>query len=721
MRPRTLILLALVAATLLIVFLLGRDDAQRTGSSGRARLLRSFVPQRVQELHLLPADGSQLVLKRLPRPGRWQISMPFAAPADPAAVKKILAALEFLQASRRVAVGVDLKQLGLEPPRARLRVHMRGRSSPLELNLGAMDVSGTGLYLRYEGEVVVVSSELQRRVDIGVDQWRERELVPFSAAEIDEIEVAVDTERPIRLEQRARRWVVRAGPGWVRAAPGPVAQLLGALSGLYARHLAAGPVAVDPSSGRSIRLSADGVTFVVRVGSACAGHHGERAVWRQLPDEPPLRGCIDEEDAARLWPAKTRLYDTALTHLGASALERLSLSKRGDQEGVAVWREGVRWRVSAQGSSATEGRDAGPLLADGDLVADWVARLRAVRATVEPVATAAELTQYGLGRAGLIVLHPEEGAEERLSFGQPTARGVPIRRGEELALSWAPPQVLALLEVSPHDLRSRRILALEPHEIARVRVVRASGHAEELVERAGDGWRVREPVEVRADPALMATLVGRLSALRVRRFVDAAELARERGEGVVLQIGLVVDDVSPGGKTLQSEVRLDLAYQPDGRCLGKRLGKGGVGASSFELEPEDCRLIVERKAIRRLFDFNPAALRAVALSWPKGNVRFARGDGGWFDGDKRVDAARVSRMVAWIRKLEAARVQAYRAPANPGDRRVAVELVGDVGQTCSFEANGSAWCAGRPVLYELPRGLVSSISPPNVREARLGE
>ena len=126
MRPRSLLILALVVGVLLALIYYAEDRV--AGTDERAAAARRLVGATPEEIVALDFEwqGSRVRLERaakspestgeLPGARPWRIVEPFVHPADEAAVARLLAGLAGLEAVR-VLDGVARRDVGLEPPR----------------------------------------------------------------------------------------------------------------------------------------------------------------------------------------------------------------------------------------------------------------------------------------------------------------------------------------------------------------------------------------------------------------------------------------------------------------------------------------------------------------------------------------------------------------------------------------------------------------------------
>jgi hypothetical protein len=97
-----------------------------------------------------------------------------------------------------------------------------------------------------------------------------------------------------------------------------------------------------------------------------------------------------------------------------------------------------------------------------------------------------------------------------------------VRRGDEPAVLLTSGTFQSGVKKDLEDLRDRTVVRFEDAEVQKV-TFRPAGQPATAVERAGEGWRIAEPIQAKADPTAVQGVLASLRAMRARGFVDAPE------------------------------------------------------------------------------------------------------------------------------------------------------------------------------------------------------
>lgn len=573
MRARTLLLLGLLALGLGAYVLLLEGQRQPTAEQERRRG------------RLLPdLDREQLIALRFVSPGRpvlalarrgdrsWWIERPVRAPVDAAAMARLLAALELTEVLQVLSAEGARAPRGLEPPRLRLTLVQRG-AAPQTLAIGGPDASGLGLYVAVGRELRVVPSSFAESVELEADALRERELLPWMAADIETVALFAAERAPLRLTRRPRGFEVAVGEGAaLRADPLPAERLFGALAALRVDRFSPRPPGRAPWR---VEVSGRGSVADLELGLGCAGEPGRRWVGRRRGGASS-GGCIDAQELQPLALPVEQLVDSALLRSEEPELERIVVTRAGRT--LTLVRDGATWRLGAGGPPA-----------DDEALRTWVAALVDTRGALEPLAEEAALRARADGQRATLRFERARAAEaEVLRFGAPDAQGrLPVRRDDEAALLWLAPAAAELLSDATLDLRERVVLRLPREQLERVVV--AGTALRETLARSAEGWRVVAPRTAAADLALVTALLERLEHLRVTRWLPAWPRATQ----ALALVTLWGPTGGSGDAAPRALAELRLARDATGRCLGRR-----AGLAPFVLDEADCRLLLASKVER---------------------------------------------------------------------------------------------------------------------------
>lgn len=138
----------------------------------------------------------------------WRLVSPLEAPADEREVEKILGDLSRARRLRLIEDEADLRHFGLAKPRYRIEARTAGGETAY-LAVGTPNsFDETFFASRAPGQVVAASSLIKTTLEKTTFDLREKKLVPFSADEVEGIEIEGD-ER-LALARVEGVWRVRA-------------------------------------------------------------------------------------------------------------------------------------------------------------------------------------------------------------------------------------------------------------------------------------------------------------------------------------------------------------------------------------------------------------------------------------------------------------------------------------------------------------------------------
>jgi len=187
-------------------------------------------PESIERIELRRGAEPPMEFRR--EPDGWWMVAPFRHPMDPFSMRQVAVALAGTERYRSLPAdgGAEGRAaLGLDPPRATLRLEGGGRIE--EISLGRRGLAGRA-YLERAGEPpAVTDAKLHERIlEMEPKEWRQRRLFPFAEAGSDAV-AAIAWDRAgqrIRLEREGKNWQVVA-PLRARADRPRVEDLLAAI------------------------------------------------------------------------------------------------------------------------------------------------------------------------------------------------------------------------------------------------------------------------------------------------------------------------------------------------------------------------------------------------------------------------------------------------------------------------------------------------------------
>ncbi len=493
-------------------------------------------------------------------------------PADDSAVDKLLASVEHARPLRKVD---PAPALGLDAPRVRIKVAMG--SLPVELAVGAAAPSPEGAaYARVGGEApVVISKELATELLRPFDDYRERRLLPFPAAEATRITLgrgalALTFERApqggLRLKER----------GGLRVARARSEQLLLALDDLRADRFYAERPARPPADATSVTVVGPGGDVELLVGGDCPDVPNDVIVEVVASHRT---ACVPKGAAAALSVRADDLLDRRLAWATFDEVVELRI-EHGDAP-LEVARKGAGFFMRSP-----EGRELSADEADtvAALVANLVKGEAGAPAPGEPPAEVA-------GRIRLTTVRGEENVQ--------IARDGRFFREADRAWLDSTPPLARLVDLGRAALRPLRLFPRELASAPPRRVAIACGDFAQTMERDASGYRFVAPEKTPIDAA---------GALALG---DA--LLGAKAEAVAAR----VDDRTFG---LDGKCAIEIVLDADAGPITRRvrLGRDAEGGGRYaRVEGEEPVLLLPaalvRSALTPLLDREPLRVDAAAV------------------------------------------------------------------------------------------------------------
>jgi hypothetical protein len=180
-------------------------------------------------------------------------------------------------------------------------------------------------------------------------------------------------------------------------------------------------------------------------------------------------------------------------------------------ESATARKEGGAWKLIEPAASADESELSG--------LANTLAGVDMVRVVDE---NPPNLNDYGLSNPRIVVAFKAEGDKDyrRLYIGEKTPTGSDLfaKRNDEKKVFLIAAYQESALNKSPFDLRDKNILKVDRDKIDSLALI-TPNQTLKLAKDGGD-WRLKAPVEVKADFGTVESLVGRLQTARMKSIVS---------------------------------------------------------------------------------------------------------------------------------------------------------------------------------------------------------
>lgn len=438
MKPRTVAILAVVVAMLAaFVFFFERElpsTDERRERSGKALALE---PEEVTAL-TLEWEGREVRFERTtkgegeapPTARDWRLAAPITGRADGGRIDQFLSGLASLEVERELE-GTARADVGLEPPRGRVRWSAGGTEGSLEVGGEVPASSNVVIAVAGRAEPVVVARSFASDLGRAAADWRARDVLGLDRGAIERVRLLPVGGEEIALARRGESFAVER-PYADAADRDAVDPLLGELTGLEAARYAEAPVPAETEAALAggpgaVELTLAGRTepLLVALGAETAPGSGERWVRAE----------------GLTFATRTRLAE--------------SLEKPAPEWRSKSWTGFESWRIERIRIEDSEGkldllREAGEWKRDGEVVpygeaSDLLFAITSARATT--VVPPEEAGRYPAARPALtIVVGDAQGGEETLTLHAPTGDGVPARVSGRDAVLLLPAPVAEELE-----------------------------------------------------------------------------------------------------------------------------------------------------------------------------------------------------------------------------------------------------------------------------------
>ena len=235
-------------------------ESKRTPGDDTPKKEKVFAVEadKIEEISIKAENGEQTTLRKAN--AEWQIVAPEAAKPDSAEVSGLTSNLSTLEMQSVVDENAaDLKEYGLAQPRVQVTFKSGGKDQTLQI--GQKTPPGSDYYARRgnENKVFLIASYLDSTFNRKPFDLRDKSAVRVERDKLDAIEI-VSGDRTTRFAKANGEWQMTS-PGNARADFGAVEGLIGRLSGLQMKSIAA------PDAAELKKFGLDKPAATVRLGT----------------------------------------------------------------------------------------------------------------------------------------------------------------------------------------------------------------------------------------------------------------------------------------------------------------------------------------------------------------------------------------------------------------------------------------------------------------------
>ncbi len=444
----------------------------------------------------------------------WRITAPTRGEAEPFAVNKLLGSLEFATAVRRIKPAeVDKHAFGLDAPRMVVRVTMGNIHYVLSLGKAAAKPAGSA-YVQVGGDgapepgVSVVKQSLVKELDIGADQLRGPQIMPYISSALSRIEVDGPGGLRKLVKVGDNLWRFDGMQDNLRVERQALDRVLLQFARTKADHFIDPGVAAKAQAGAvtaRISMTPDDKQQpkgVVVVGGACPDSKDDVVALRIEPDK--LAACVPSNVMPGLSTPVADLVDRSIFSLRPDEVESLAI-KRGDRE-LVMDRTGSGFLMRKPRHAAVD-------LEAGN---QRVTALTDARGKLEPDA---KLEPDGKVTLKSAAESDAKVVTEQLLVGKPDKDGsVLVKRESDGAMLRLDRDTARALAADASLIKSRKILDFGGKDFKKLELRVGDAH-EEIVQNEFAQLELDKPKGFTIDAGLASDIVNALGTLVADRWV----------------------------------------------------------------------------------------------------------------------------------------------------------------------------------------------------------
>lgn len=543
------------AVALGVVYLVDRDKPTTKEQTARAGLLlRVFRPDEITRVTVIRRDEK---IELVREGDAWKLTSPRLAKADFLAVTSLLNALGGARTERALGTvsGSERAQLGLDAPRAKIELAMKGVT--LNLALGGVAPGGEptdgGAKTSYlevapygdeKGGVFVVGPDVAAALDRSSDAFREPSLL---SGQQSSTFAKIEIKGVVTLERAAHgAWRLPAGPPGapIRAGADAVDGLLRAMYELKADPFVPDSTPVDTGKGGTLEITQlNGEKLVVQFGGPCPVDPKLVVAQAQTtPKSTPgaagsaATGCVPPVVTERVAAPSSMYVDGRAFGL----LPGTESAKISEIESIVIEAGGAKIVEAERRGDGLHLRVPNDEQIDKEATDRYLARIAAIAGTVVPGGDPAAL---GLSPpAGKVTIRRRV---DRLTLGgtsgdgggedwdqvvelsapmpaDPAAKDGPqvvhLRRLDDGAILRVPLELAQPIRLTAaQELRNPHLLSLTPESIVRARVKPTGDGGYEVAKKDGT-WELVSPKGLGADPSSVSAVTATLASLLCQRW-----------------------------------------------------------------------------------------------------------------------------------------------------------------------------------------------------------
>jgi len=429
------------------------------------------------------------------RDGHWYLTEPLAVRGDDQKYHELTRYVAELHYTRVVEEQPQsLEPYGLATPRLEIQVTLKDPAKPLILRLGATNPTGGSYYAQAEGHapIYLVSGVAKDVLDASLHALRDKMVLVFTPAEVQEIQLARGTDAPVVVQRQAEDTWRLTTPVSAKADAQQVRAMIQRLHDVKVQAFIAEDATDLDSYGLqtpawhvSLNVGQDHAPLTLSLGKVDSERKG---VYAKRDEMAPVY-LLPQELWDNLPKTATALRDKTLMKYEREHITHLEI--QAPNERMVITSTGPR-QYTIEQPVQTPG--------DGEAIYSLLWDIQDLKAKDFVAETPDALDLYGLDapRRRITVWEKAPAAQEAtqhellLGAEAPDGQGVYARLGEGPVIYLVGnTEAQRIMSKTAFDLRNKKLFAFTADKVQKIRVQYPAANF--TIERHGNAWKLTEP------------------------------------------------------------------------------------------------------------------------------------------------------------------------------------------------------------------------------------
>jgi hypothetical protein len=429
------------------------------------------------------------------RDGHWYLTEPLAVRGDDQKYHELTRYVAELHYTRVVEEQPQsLEPYGLATPRLEIQVTLKDPAKPLTLRLGATNPTGGSYYAQAEGHapIYLVSGVAKDVLDASLHALRDKIVLVFTPAEVQEIQLARGTDAPVVVQRQAEDTWRLTTPVSAKADAQQVRAMIQRLHDVKVQAFIAEDATDLDSYGLqtpawhvSLNVGQDHAPLTLSLGKVDSERKG---VYAKRDEMAPVY-LLPQELWDNLPKTATALRDKTLMKYEREHITHLEI--QAPNERMVITSTGPR-QYTIEQPVQTPG--------DGEAIYSLLWDIQDLKAKDFVAETPDALDLYGLDapRRRITVWEKAPAAQEAtqhellLGAEAPDGQGVYARLGEGPVIYLVGnTETQRIMSKTAFDLRNKKLFAFTADKVQKIRLQYPAANF--TIERHGNAWKLTEP------------------------------------------------------------------------------------------------------------------------------------------------------------------------------------------------------------------------------------